>query len=307
MRVLITIPHYYRPQASGSDALHGSHDASTRRQRLTALEDTIFAFHALFGRKMFAVQSNLRRYLPAPNPVAVDFDIVVFTTGGAHLLGDIQLPRSMYAHVETDAEPPFLGYECYRHLESKLGDYDLFGFFEDDIVVHDVLFFAKLEALRTKAKEMGCGEILFQPQRFERMDATAADIKEAVAKIYIDYQVYPAPPYDGPAIAIDCIGRQARFEPALNPHAGCFVIDREQLRAVVRHPRYLDRAVIWVSPLSNAATGFVAQALPVYKPTLECSALFEVEHRHPHTVRQLTGAANERFVPPHGFVYVSRA
>lgn len=305
MRALIAMPHFYRAEAQ--NPRHGSLDSSTREARLRSLEKSVLNLHALFGGKGFATQSHLRRYLPTSNPLQIDFDLVIFTAEGAHLLAEASIASSMYTHIESSSDPRFIGWECHRYLRSQLGNYDLYGFIEDDIVIHDPLFFTKLTWLQERAQELGRSDIVFQPQRFEMMDAAGPLIKDAVTKIYVDYQIYNVSPYSGPTITASCLGYDATFAPALNPHAGCFFINGEQLFAMSEHPQYLDNTDIWKTPLDTAATGFLMRALSIYKPRLDSLAFFEIEHHHAHTVRHLTGAPNERFIEPQGFVYLNES
>jgi hypothetical protein len=109
MRILVTIPHYYNPTGGG---WHGSVRRDPR-PRIQALTACLSSLRQLFGRPAYQIDIARREAVPTGG-VPHQLDVVVCTTGGRHLLGDLPLPKNLYAHHATEAEPMLLGFECQR-------------------------------------------------------------------------------------------------------------------------------------------------------------------------------------------------
>ena len=69
----------------------------------------------------------------------------------------------------------------------------------------------------------------------------------------------------------------AALQPALNPHAGCFFLSRQQLEFWVDH-HWLDYDTSFVSPLESAATLGLAKTFSIFKPCLSTAGWFEIQH-----------------------------
>ena len=285
MRVLFTIPHFYR--GVSDDARHGSESTRAREGRRAALDAAISHIHDLFGERRYAAVHQRKAMTAAPNPLALDFEIAICTTQGAHLLEELSVPSSYYRHVATDAEPKFLGWECHRLLGEAVGQFDYYCYLEDDIVIEDPFFFAKLELFNAYFRELAerPGPLL-QPQRFE-MGPLQGGVLPVVQRVYMDYQVQDLPIYAGDPVQIDHLGVAFTLEPTSHPHAGCFFLDDEQMRHLTRHPLFLNREQIWVTPLDTAATLAIGRAFRVYKPALDSMAFLEVRHAHSAVIQQL--------------------
>ncbi len=110
MRVLITMPHFYRPKA---DAFHGSEKADFAG-RLAALKSSLISLYQTFGRG----QSHIERPRSSCNDrVSFDLDVVICTTGDSYLVND--LPSYLFIHHRTQASPKLLGYACHEVLAGK--------------------------------------------------------------------------------------------------------------------------------------------------------------------------------------------
>lgn len=266
MRILMTIPHFYRAK---SDAAHGSEKADASA-RLRVLHRCLTSLHSTFGRgQTYMASSNLR----SNTNLTSGIDVVVCTTGDAHLLD--RLPPGLFRHHSTDAQPRFLGYECHAVLAEALGTYDYYCFMEDDLLITDALFFWKA------AWFVGAvgAEAVLQPHRFELSD------DPPIRKLYIDgplvdpsisarYQdVSVQPNLRGYAM-----GRELAFERTGNPHSGCFFLQQQQMRLWREQPYFLDRSDGFWGPLESAATLGLMRTFRVYKPTRENAGFFELEH-----------------------------
>lgn len=288
MRVLFTIPHFYR--ARSDDARHGSESARGREGRRAALDLAISQIHNLFGRRRFAAQHHRKAMTHAPNLLAFDFDIAICTTEGAHLLDELSCPNSMYHHVATNADPMFLGWECHRLLGQNLGKYDFYCYLEDDIVLHDPFFFAKLNLFNEYFGEMQGGPPLLQPQRYETAFTADPVRQPLIQRVYMDYQTSDEPSYPGEPLQIEHLGMEFTLEPTSLPHSGCFFLSQRQMEILRAHPLFLNREQIWVTPLDTAATLAIAHAFRVYKPALDSMAFLEVCHGYPAMIHQVSAS-----------------
>lgn len=268
MRALITIPHYY----AASSASHGS-SSPDPQPRARALTQCLAALHGVFGGSQERWVRAGDRLQPAPANQAsrVELDIVVCTTRGQHVLDRLMVPPGVYQHHATDAEPPLLGYECHAVLREHLGQYDFYGYLEDDLVLLDPAFFAKLTWFQALAGD-AC---VLQPNRFELVHTT-----EQIKKVYIDFDLAAAAAHPGAASAwrSQVLGTTLTLRLAANPHAGCFFLTESQLARWASQPYFLDRATSFVGPLESAASLGVVRTFQVYKPAPENASFLEIQH-----------------------------
>ncbi len=272
MRLLFTIPHFYRPNPrppAGADAPHGSEGARAE-VRARALLSCLSALHQTFGGR--------QAYMAAPPEpcnarIAAEIAVIVCTTRGHHLLR--HLPANLFRYHETDAEPRFLGYECHAVLAQNLGRFDYYCFLEDDLVLTDALFFWKQRWFSSAAGDRA----VLQPQRFE----LAFDLP--IHKLYIDGPIVDptiAPRFQDksvrPLIRARCLGVEIAFERADNPHSGCFFLTDAQMARWAKAPYFLDRAAGFWGPLESAATLGVMRTFEVYKPALANAGFLEIRH-----------------------------
>jgi hypothetical protein len=296
MRLLLVIPHFFK--GLDAPATNRSHRADARDERLRSLIATIASLHQNLGAGAYGLDHFSR---VAWRPVAANtIDVVVCTTGDAHLLDELPRLRPSYRHHPTAAEPQLLGFECHRVLRDARGRYDYYGYVEDDIVVTDPLFFRKR---RLFDRRFGPGALL-QPNRYEaRPDG-------AVRKLYVDYRLSPArtAPYqdvaDQPRLEMPFLDETVAFERTSYPSAGCFFLNDEQLAKWVGSPAFLDGDVSYLSPLDSAATLSIMKTFRTYKPVLAQASFLEVLHASPRwipTVSEMARLApcQESFVPQH--------
>jgi hypothetical protein len=272
VRVLVAVPHYYRPTADNPRG-HGSYAGDADR-RLRALTVTLVALRQTFGRPQAVIDIQRRTTVPANRSFAVQADVVVCTTASDHLLDRLQLGGEFYTHRPTGAHPPLLGFECHAALRERIGSYDFYCYLEDDLVVRDPLFFAKL---RWFAGRFGPDAVLM-PNRYE-VSAT-----HFVPKAYVDGPINPqatAAFQDvsaQPELADEAFGTRLVFRRPTNPHSGSFFLTAGQMAAWVKTPHFLDRNTSFVGPLESAATLGVMRTFRVYKPADDNAAFLELEH-----------------------------
>lgn len=205
--------------------------------------------------------------------IAAEIVVIVCTTRGYHLLD--RMPRHLFRHHATDAEPLLLGYECHVVLAEHLGHFDYYCFLEDDLLLNDPLFFCKQRWFNSIA---GNGAAL-QPHRFE----TAA--KPPFYKLYIDGPIRDpriAPRFQDiselPRIVARGLSAEVAFERVDNPHSGCFFLTENQMAHWARAPYFLDRAADFWGPLESAATLGLMRTFKVYKPARDNAGFLEVQH-----------------------------
>lgn len=273
MRILLTIVHHWNPEGSGRHASLRSDPIP----RLRALQDQLLALRRLsLGQGLLSIAE--RRVEDANQALRHQITIQVVTDGHHHVLDQLEEPyRQMVEEVVTAPPSPMeLGFEAHRVLAEQLdGGYDLYGYFEDDLLVLDPFFFHKIFWFQ---QCIGAGAVLL-PQRFElswRPEPWAD-------RFYIDgpmqadeiASLIPNPPAP---IATALPGGQVTFTSPGNPHSGCFVLTQAQMRHWSEQPWFLDRDASLISPLESAATLGLVKTFKLYKPHPAYAAFLEVQH-----------------------------
>jgi hypothetical protein len=270
MRLLFTIAHFFSGDGAGN---YGSRTESPR-QRLAGLTACLASLHQAFGPSQHIIDWARAGVVPANKSQVHDVDVIICTTRGRHLLAQLPAPGRLYTHHPTRAEPMLLGFECQAVLRDQLGRYDYYCFLEDDGVLHDPWFFAKLNWFTNRASGGG----LLQPNRYEVSPAAP------LRKVYVDGDIPPqltAPFQDvreRPVIARRVLGTRVLFRRALNPHAAGYFLSAEQMEHWVHQRYFLDRDTSFVGPLESAATLGIMRAFRVYKPAVSNAGFLEIQH-----------------------------
>jgi hypothetical protein len=284
MRVLVTIPHYFRQDARhepGNHA-HGSL-AGNPAPRVAALTASITALHQLYGRAQRIIDQTSLRALPANAFGGCDLDVVVCTTGDHHLVPRLSLPAGSFRHHGTGCPPLLLGFECHAVLRDGIDRYDLFAYLEDDLICRDPWFFAKVAWFNAHLGD----EILLQPNRYEVQSLGF------VPKAYIDGDIARnlTARYQNtdetPQLSSSVLGVSVRFCRPANPHAGCFFLNARQMAHWAAQPYFLDRETGFIGPLESAATLGIMRTFRVYKPAVENASFLEIEHYGTGFISQL--------------------
>ncbi len=274
MRILFTIPHFYRSKGGGTSSiggepLHGS-EGTVEQARRQALLMSVASLHQTFGRD----QAHIVDVRLACNElIAANIEVVVCTTGEEHLL--THLPSGLFKQHKTLAEPRLLGYECHNVMADSLGRFDYYCFLEDDILINDPLFFWKQRWFNSAAGDRA----VLQPHRFELSPLPP------IQKLYIDGPIRDptiSPKFQDktvrPRIGGRMLGVEVGFERVDNPHSGCFFLTDTQMAHWSRQSYFLDRSTSFWGPLESAATLGLMRTFEVYKPALRNAGLLEVRH-----------------------------
>lgn len=271
MRILFVIPHYFAHAAVPN---YGSErTAPEARARVT--RSCIASLWQNFSEAQSLVDGLQRDFVPANPRLSANITVALCTTGDSHLVP--ALAGCPFHHVSTSADPRFLGFECHKVLRSGLGQFDYFGYLEDDLRIGDGLFFVKLAWFGAQFGEAA----LLQPNRFE----IAAD--PVPYKLYIDGNprdptlVGPQRGDGQPRLTVPVLGRTMAFQRVNNPHSGCFFLSAAQLARWAEQPDFAVPSAAFVGPLESAATLGIMRHFRVYKPARENAAFLEIEHLDP--------------------------
>lgn len=271
MRVLFAIPHYYDPQGN---KFYGSLGSDARR-RAAAVGAAIASLYQTFDQRQGLLDGPHKRVHPTNTKDPIEVAVAVCTTRGKHLLERLKGLEKLFRHVETQAEPPYLGFECHAVLRGALGRFDWYCFLEDDLLVNDPWLFAKLDWFGGLAGD----ESLLQPNRYE------VALDQPLAKLYIDGNM--ADPAisarfqnvaDRRMVEGEVLGKAVRFQRVNNPHCGAFFLNARQMAHWAAQPHFLDRDAGFADPMASAATLGVMRTFRIYKPARENADFLELRH-----------------------------
>ncbi|MBV7328748.1 calcium-binding protein [Chloroflexi bacterium TSY] len=281
MRLLITIPHFFNPSGDGR---YGSTQPDPK-PRIAAFTQCIRSLRTIFSNQQELWYRDGDRLHPQPTNQQnlLQLDVIVCTCGDLHALEQVPLPPETYQHQIVDCEPMFLGYECHQVLHQNLGSYDLYGYMEDDLVLNDPAFFAKINWFAEQAGEHG----VLQPNRYERMFTTST-----IKKVYIDFEFYPPEEVVARAnspVIFEQFGQMIELHRTTNPHAGCFFLTQAQMDYWTTRDDFLQQQTSYVGPLESAATLGLYRNFEVYKPAPQNANFLEIEHYGQMWSRRLPG------------------
>jgi hypothetical protein len=275
MRILAVIPHYFQDE-SGPAADGRTHGSVSKdpAPRVEALSSCIAALHQLFDPSQSIIHIARKVTLSANEPLTARIDVVVCTTGDSHLVTQLDLGPGAFEHLQTDAEPLFLGVAARSVLRDRIGLYDYYCYLEDDLILRDPWFFAKLAWFNAHLGD----DRLLQPNRYEvarkgivRKAYVDGDLADQVINRFVDLG-------DDPIVRGSYLGREVAFVRPKNPHSGCFFLSSRQMGTWGARADFLDRETAFIGPLESAATLGILRAFKVYKPAIENAAFLEIEH-----------------------------
>jgi hypothetical protein len=282
MKLLVTIPHFFGRTRSDTRAKYGSQIANAEARR-NALSSCVGALHQQFGRHQAMIQVGQRRTVDANTAKRCEVHVVVCTASKQHLLDQISIEPSLFHHSPSDVDPMTLGLSCHEVLRDRCGNYDYYCFLEDDLILHDPWFFAKLAWFTQRVGN----DKLLQPNRFERGTGTRHH------KVYLDGDLKPrttAPFQDvneESSLNSTVMGVPIRFQRPLNPHSGCFFLNADQMQHWAKQSYFNKPDTSFIGPLESAATLGVMKTFKIYKPTRENASFLEIEHSGDQFLRKI--------------------
>lgn len=202
-------------------------------------------------------------------------DVIICTANQKHILEHLNVPENFYKQVNNDLEnPKLLGFECQKVLKENLGKYDYYCFLEDDLIIHDSLFFEKIKWFNQRTEYIN----LLQPNRYE------TSVNGKVLKSYVDGNINPKATANYQKVReythmhTNFLGQNVVFQRPLNPHSGCFFLSQQQMEHWANQPYFLDMDVSFISPLESSASLGIMKAFRLYKPSPQNANFLELQH-----------------------------
>lgn len=287
MKILLAIVHHWNPDGGGR---HQSLRPDPH-PRLYGLQDQLLCLRRL-GNFQGLLNIEHRIVTPSNQAIRHDIDIQLITNGQHTVLDRLEtVYQSMVNEVITNPETSkHLGFEAQKQLASKLSsDYDIYGYLEDDLLIHDPYFFHKINWFEN---QLG-SECLLLPHRMELWRNP-----DQVDKFYIDGPISSSDlnfliPNPAPPVKADLPAGQVIFESPSNPHSGCFFLSAKQLDHWAEHQSWQDGDCGYVSPLESSATLGICKVFNLYKPSIINAGWLEIQHWG-SSFRQLIGNAIEK-------------
>lgn len=271
MRILITIPHYFDPAGDGR---YGSTQQNPQ-PRIAALTYCLRNLRTLYANPQEVWRRDGDRLRPAPANAgqSMEMDIVICTLCDRHLLDQVAMPPASFSQRGVECDPIHLGFECHQVLGEGLGRYDLYGYMEDDLLLHDPAFFTKICWLHgVIGEEMG-EKIVVQPNRFERYISPTQ-----LKKVYIDFEFSAPSARPQSSFTVEQCGHAIELHTTSNPHAGCFFLSQQQMRHWAAQPHFGQPDASFVGPLESAATLGLIRTFQVLKTAPAHASFLEIEH-----------------------------
>lgn len=275
MRLLVVLHHFV---GRGGGARHYySNRPEEKQNRIASLSACLAGLKNTFGRARSSAHFHDDTFTLDPLEAPYTLDIKLAVTGDCHVLD--KLPQALLADVEVIeardlASPLHLGFFARALLLQGGSAYDFAGQIEDDIILSDPEFFAKLAYVNQSRPNEN---ILVVPNRHESWNGR---------KCYIDGRCTAG----GDPVALNLGSQQGpkqfllphlanivTFHRADNPYSGAYFLSREQLCRVAADPRSFAHDASWTSPLESSMILHLVQHFALYKPAL-ASGFLEVQH-----------------------------
>ena len=257
MRVLLTIPHVFAPQAGSR---YSSQNESKRTTKQLALQKSTIENLHRHGKKAWVHASlGLEKQIVTRHILinsGIDLTIQIYSPSKHNLINE--LPKDDRIQIiDPDArnysEIPMI---ASRRLIEQAEKYDLIGYMEDDLLIEDPEFFQKINYLDS----LNDGSYIFLPHRCEfipnRGDVIlSGDPDGGRPDLFWD---------TGETLNISWPSGNRRFYRATNPHSGCYFMTRRQGLRLLNHwaKRSWKPDFVLSGPLEQAASGLL---LPVFK------------------------------------------
>lgn len=283
MRVLITIPHVFAPQEG---SLYSSCSADKRPLKQRALREATLVnlwrhspscwVHASLGKGKPVVTRELF------SDQGVELHIRVFTAADATLSQSV---AGQHSHLEVIAVSGTaysrIPQVASQHALEQASNFDMVGYMEDDLLIEDSEFFAKVAYLVAEAGP----DYAFLPHRCESIPGKgdvilSGDPDGGRPDLFWDTKEELRIPWP--------LGDR-HFYRATNPHSGCYFLSRDQATTVCSYwqSRNWQSPFQLSGPLEQAASGMLLPVLKVMKPTPSDYRFLMVRHqdelwkRHP--------------------------
>lgn len=276
MKLLLTIPHFFGGKRDDGEEKSGKY-ASQRDNAVTrvqALQSCVYQLHQTFGSSQAMIHQAERRTNSANTHSRHELHIVIVVAGHSHLLNEAEFPATICQPFPVDGDPMHLGFHCQTILRDRWGNFDYYGYLEDDLILGDPWFFDKLNWFNGH----GDNSKVLLPNRHE----VGNDL--AYKKCYLDGDLAPHVTQkfqnisQEPELRSTVMGKPIRFVRPLNPHSGCYFLNAEQMKIWINQPHFGERTGAFVGPLESAATLGIMKTFQIYKPARENANFLEIQH-----------------------------
>jgi hypothetical protein len=271
MRILFVICHYFGAKSATDDASIFSSQLDPLA-RIAAVNASMVSLHRHFGPRRHGVDASAR--LPEDRTPERRLDIVVLQVPGKGLLDGIGIDPSCYTVEYFDGPPLMLCFEAQRVLRERVGGYDCYAVIEDDIVIHDPLFFDKLCWFE---RLFGVRSLL-QPLRYEMAQSGTPAIVVADPVLSAANLTPFRRPDQKEHLVADWHGRRQTFVVPDNPHASGYFVSDAQLRHWIGTPWFYDRDASWIGPIESAMSLSLGRAFDLYRAADPDPFFLCVEH-----------------------------
>jgi len=171
MRVQVCIPHYFKEHADPGENPngYGSLRSGARLARSIALGRCITALLDLQRRPETCLLNISRKSIDhvANGGAPLEVEISLCTDGTHRLQDVLDLYKNRIQVIDLPLDNPReLPLACRDHLIRNHPDADLLSYLEDDVVIHDKLFFDKQLWFHSKTNH----QFSLMPHRYERVD-----------------------------------------------------------------------------------------------------------------------------------------
>jgi len=282
MRVLLTIPHVFSPK---KNSLYSSENESKRAVKQNALRMATLEnlrrhqnqhwIHASLGKGKPIVTRRLE------TPMGVDLTIELYSPNSASLTNTLSNDKRLKiidTNIEDYSEVPAI---ASRRALEQASKYDLIGYLEDDILIEDTEFFAKIAQLIN----ITGGDYAFIPHRCEQIPGKGDVILSGDPDGGRPDLFWAT----GETIQIAWPLGLRSFYRATNPHSGCYFLSQRQALKVLNYwqSRNWQSNFQLSGPLEQACSGMLLPVLKLMKPTPENYRFLMVRHqdqlwqRHP--------------------------
>lgn len=268
MKVLATIPHYYKV---GGDTRYGS-GRQDPRLRSHQLLRTLLHLHQHFGSG--ACQLDIGKKEAHRLDLNRSLEIAICVHEDDHLLKNLSQHTSLFRVISVKGNPKHLGFACHKVLGDSPG-FDRYIYLEDDLLIHDPAYFEKLKHVEASLGPWA----LLQPNRFERGHHPLSKkcyvdgpLREGALDLYRDSS-------RPDTAALDWGYSKIHLEKAKNPHSGTFSLSQTQWDLWKSSPHFMGMDVSFVGPLESAASLSVMKTFEIFKTIPEDAHHFEIEHQ----------------------------
>ena len=270
MRLLLVTHHFF--EAGGGPTFYSSRIDPLAR--IAAVNAMLVSFHRHFGPRRHGKDPGQR--LPGDDTPERVLDIVVLQVAGKGIIEHAGLDPSLYTLEICDVPDMQLGFEAQRVLRDRMGQYDYYAVVEDDMVIHDPLFFEKLAWFE---QQFGTTRLL-NPLRYEMAQAGTPALVSAWPGISTEYMLSLGMRRDGQPerLAAKWHGREQSFTLPNNPHIGGFFLSDAQLQHLASTHWLYDRDISFAGPLESAMCLAVCRAFDVYQPAAPDPFFLSIEH-----------------------------